>query len=81
VDQEVGVIEVEASVVIDRPAEAILEWVSDLERYRAADTKISKVLHQDPPVRIVAEGYLRRWLERDIADEMARLKQLVEADA
>lgn len=51
-------LQVEATVVIDRPAEVILEWISDLERYREADTKITKVLHQDPE-RVRYRGRLR----------------------
>lgn len=146
-------LDVEATVVIDRPPAQIIEWISDLERYRSADTKITKVLHQDPgrvryrgrlrglptpsdenlvevvpdrsitfrgapgrwtrrlldfeggfelepepgggtrvrhheslgfkpgPVRLVAEAYLRRWMERDIADEVVRLKTLIEAES
>lgn len=144
-------LDVEATVVIDRPAAEIIEWIGDLERYRAADTKITKVLHQDPervryrgrlrgiptpsdenlvevdpgrsitfrgapgrwtrwmldfeggfelepapgggtlvrhheslgfkpaPVRLVAEAYLRRWMQQDIEDEVVRLKALIEA--
>ncbi len=51
-------LDIEATVVIDRPADVILEWISDLERYRAADTKITKVLHQDPE-RVRYRGRLR----------------------
>ena len=144
---------VEATVVVERPPEAILEWISDLERYRRADTKIAKVLHQDPdrvryrgrvrglptpsventvhrepgrsltfrgapdhwtrhvldfegsfhcepagtgattvvhresfgfkpaPVRWLLEAWLGRWLQRDIDDEVQRLKRLVEAES
>ena len=32
------------------------------------------------PWRFVAEPYLRSWLARDIAEEMVRLKQLLEAE-
>ena len=48
----------EATVVIDRPPEAILDWISDLERYRHADTKIGKVLEQRPD-RVRYRGRLR----------------------
>ena len=35
--------------------------------------------HFFAPWRFVAEPYLRRWLAADIAEEMVRLKQLLEA--
>lgn len=141
---------VRGEVVVDRSPSEVLDWVGDLERYRRADTKITKVLHQDErtvryrgrlrgiptpadvqtvevvpgrsltfrgapghwtrrlldfeggfaveaveggtrvvhsesytfkpaPVRWAAEAFLRRWLQRDMAGEMARLKALVEA--
>jgi hypothetical protein len=53
-----NMLDIEATVVIDRPADVILEWISDLDRYRAADTKIAKVLHQDPE-RVRYRGRLR----------------------
>lgn len=141
---------VEAEVTVDRSPEEILEWVADLERYRRADTKITRVIHQGPdrvryrghlrgiptpadenvvtlvpgrsltftgapdrwtrrlldfegsftcqpiahgtrvvhresfgfkpaPVRTIAEAWLGRWLQREIADEMERLKIQIEA--
>ncbi|HKY14792.1 MAG TPA: SRPBCC family protein [Microthrixaceae bacterium] len=48
----------EASVDIDRPAEVILEWILDLERYRRADRKITKVVLQEPG-RVRYRGRLR----------------------
>lgn len=141
----------EATVTVDRPAGAVLDWIGDLERYRRADRKITKVVLQEPgrvryrgrlrglptpvdeqtvhrdgdrsltfrgarrwtrqlldfeggfrcspsgagttvvhyeefgfkpaPVRWLAEAWLRRWLQRDVEDEVQRLKWLVEAEA
>lgn len=48
----------EASTRIRRPPEAILEWIRDLDRYRQADTKITKVLRQDED-RVLFRGRLR----------------------
>lgn len=143
-------LDVRAEVTVNRSPEQILDWVSDLERYRQADTKIIKVLHQEPdrvryrgrlrgiptpadenvvtaepgrsltftgapgrwtrrlldfegsfvchpadggtrvvhresftfkpaPVRLLAEAYLGRWLQRQIDVEMHRLKTSIEA--
>jgi hypothetical protein len=143
---------VEGSVVVRRPPGAVLDWISDLERYRRADTKIGAVLRQDPdlvryrgrvrrlptpvmentvhrdgdrslafrgsprhwmrhvldfegtftcepvdggtrvvhresfgfkpaPARVLLEAWLRRWLQRDIEDEVVRLRELVEAES
>lgn len=141
---------VEAEATVNRSPEEILEWVADLERYRQADTKITRVVHQgtdrvryrgrlrgiptpvdenvvtlDPgrsltftgapgrwtrrlldfegsfacqpaadgtrvlhresfgfkpaPVRMIAEAWLGRWLQREIDEEMQRLKIQIEA--
>jgi hypothetical protein len=144
-------IDVQATEVIDRSPDDILEYVMDLDRYRAADHKIVKVLsfHRDGndavvafrsrargltararqrmrlvpgqridvtnvpswqdrlvgfegsfvcepvsggtrvthryvfdfkgPGRWIAEPYFRRWMARDIAEEVGRMKQLMEA--
>jgi len=142
---------IEATVTIERPAGVVLDWISDLERYRRADRKITKVVLQEPgrvryrgrlrgiptpvdeqtvhrdddrsltfrgarrwtrwlldfeggfscspspsgtvvvhredfgfkpaPVRWLAEAWLGPWLQRDIDDEVQRLKELVEAEA
>lgn len=141
---------VEATVSIDRPADVILDWVGNLDRYRRADRKIVEVVLQEPgrvryrgrlrglptpvdeqtvhrdagrslvfrgaphwtralvdfeggffcstsgagtmvvhresyrfkpaPIRWVAEWWLRSWLQRDIEDEVGRLKELVETE-
>ena len=144
------VLESMAEITIERSPEAILEWISDLDRYKAADTKVVKVLHQgdgrvryrgrirgvptvavenivelDPgralvfrgapdhwtrhlldfeasfvctrvdggthvvhreayglkpaPIRILVEWWVRDWLQRDIEEEVVRLKRFVEA--
>jgi len=49
---------IEATVTIDRPAGAVLDWISDLERYRRADHKITKVVLQEPG-RVRYRGRLR----------------------
>ena len=51
-------LEVHAEVTIDRSPDEILAWVSDLERYRQADTKITKVIRQDED-RVRYRGRLR----------------------
>lgn len=141
---------VEGTVIVHRSPEEVLEWVVDLERYRRADTKITKVIRQSDdrviyrgrlrgiptpadenlvqyergksltfrgaprwtrhvldfegsfhchpvdggtrlvhteqlgfkpwPVRIAMEAWLRSWLEREIVDEMERIRQLVEKE-
>jgi hypothetical protein len=48
----------EASILIRRPPETILEWIADLDRYRHADTKITRVLRQHDD-RVVFRGRLR----------------------
>jgi hypothetical protein len=143
-----------AEAVVRRPPDAILAFVTDLERYKLADWKIGRVLEQrrdgdrtfmrhggslrgipGPPVslevvvdglsvryrsiptfpsrwvltfdggfeltetpagtrvvhterfhfrapwRYVAEPYLRTWLDGDIAQEMVRLKEILESEA
>jgi hypothetical protein len=49
---------IEATVDIDRPPNVILDWISDLERYRRADRKITHVVLQEPG-RIRYRGRLR----------------------
>lgn len=39
---------VEGSIEINRPPDVILDWISDLERYRRADHKIASVRSQNP---------------------------------
>lgn len=149
--EETDMIDVEATEVIDRSPDDILEFVMDLDRYRAADHKIVKVLSiqrdghhavvafrsrarglpararqrmrltpgrridvtnvpswQDRLVRFegsfvceplargtrvthryvfdftgpgrwIVEPYLRRWMARDIAAEVGRMKELMES--
>ena len=48
----------EASTLVRRPPEVILEWIADLDRYRQADTKITRVLRQEGD-RVVFRGRLR----------------------
>jgi hypothetical protein len=143
-----------ASAIVRRPPEAIVAFVTDLERYKKADWKIGRVLesrrdgdrifmrhdgtlrgvpgpavslemiiksshsvayHSVPsfpsswmltfdggfeltdtdegtevvhterfrffyPWRFVAEPFLRSWLSADIAEEMTRLKEILEAE-
>jgi hypothetical protein len=49
---------VEASVEIARSPEVILDWISDLERYKRADRKIASVELQEPG-RVRYRGRLR----------------------
>ena len=143
-----------AETVVRRPPQAILDFVTDLERYKTADWKIGRVLEsrregdrifmrhsgklrgipgpavslelfvngmsvayrsvpsfpsrwiltfdggfeltESPdgtrvvhterfrffaPWRFVAEPYLRSWLAADIAEEMARLKEILESES
>jgi carbon monoxide dehydrogenase subunit G len=80
----------EGTAVIRRPPRDVLEFVLDPERYRQADTKIeetaegTRVHHREavslrPPLAWVMEPLLRDWLARDTAQEMARMKALLEA--
>jgi hypothetical protein len=49
---------IEAAVDIDRPADVILDWLGDLERYRRVDRKITAVVLQEPG-RVRYRGRLR----------------------
>lgn len=49
---------IEASVQIARPPQVILDWISDLDRYRRADRKITSVRLQEPG-RVRYRGRLR----------------------
>ena len=51
-------LEAEATVVVRRSPEEALTWIRDLEQYRRADTKITKVLRQTGD-RVVYRGRLR----------------------
>lgn len=48
----------QATISIARPAAEILDWIADLDRYRRADTKITKVIRQTSD-RVVFRGRLR----------------------
>lgn len=51
-------LQVKASVDIDRPPDVILDWISDLDRYQRADRKIARVLLQEAE-RVRYHGRLR----------------------
>ena len=48
----------EAAIVVRSRPEDILEWIADLDRYRRADTKITKVLRQSAEL-VAFRGRLR----------------------
>lgn len=58
-DKEQSVIRAEASISIDRSPREVLEFVLDLDRYRQADTKITKVDHQPHLAENTTEGRAR----------------------
>jgi hypothetical protein len=69
------------------PIAGAARWFLDFEgTFDCAETPEGTVVtHREefdfkPPIRWLAEPLLRRWLEADTAEEMARFKQLIERD-
>jgi hypothetical protein len=69
------------------PIAGAARWFLDFEgTFDCAETPEGTVVtHREefdfkPPIRWLAEPFLRRWLEADTAEEMARFKQLIERD-
>ena len=66
------------------PARWFLNFEGSFECEETADGTIvvhREVFHFKPPWQWFLDPLLRRWLERDTTEEMARFKALVEGDA
>ena len=68
---------------IDGPARWFLNFEGSFDCHETGDGTV--VVHREvfdfkPPWSWFVEPFLRRWLERDTADEMTRFKELVEGE-